>query len=91
MMKFKRIDDYIVDLEDMHLVNVDKGNLYQFDFNDMVVRKITHQSKAAFPIRYDEQTDSMMIWKQRRWQQINEGQKAIMFMFNHRIERAILD
>jgi len=90
MTKFKRLDKYIVDLDNMNLVNTDKGTVYKFDFDEMVVRKITIQSKAASPIRYDENTDSIMVWKQRRWQAIEEGQKAIMYMFNARVESTLL-
>lgn len=91
MNKFSRIGKYIVDVESMYLVNTTNGSLHQFNFDDMVVRKITTLSKVASPIRYDENTGSMMIWKQRRWQTIENGQKAIMYMFNERIESSLLE
>lgn len=91
MKKFDRIDGYIVDLEEMHLINTDNNLLYKFDFDDMTVRKITAQSKAAYPIRYDENTNSMMVWKQRRWQAIGDSQKAIMYMFNAKVEQHLLE
>lgn len=91
MKKFDRVGNYIVDLELMYLVNTTNGALYQFNFDDMVVRKITAQSKAASPIRYDENTDKMLIWKQRRWKPIAEGQEAIMIMFNSRVESELLN
>lgn len=90
-MKFNRIGDHLIDLQNMFLVNTEKGITWHFNFNEMVARKITTQSKAAHPIRYDENSDRMMIWKQRRWQAIENGQEAILFMFNHRIESTLLE
>lgn len=89
--KFKKMGRYIIDLQDMYLCDTLKGSLHKFDFSDMTVRKITTQSSAASPIRYDEESESIMTWKQRRWQKIEDGQQAIMFMFNHRIEAQLLE
>ena len=90
-MKFKRIDNYVVDIDKMYLVNTDRGIIHNFDFDNMIVRKISQQGKVASPIRYDEETDKMLIWKQRRWQPIESGQKAILYMFNARIESSLLE
>lgn len=91
MKKFSRIDGYIVDLEEMYLINTDNSVMHKFDFEEMVVRKITIQSKTAFPIKYDKNTNTIMVWKQRRWQSINDGQEAVMYMFNARIEQHLLE
>ena len=89
MKKFK---DFIVDLDGMHLVNTNNGLLYKFNFTDMIMTKITKQSKANFPIRYDNNTQSILIWHQRRWQERADGieMEAIIYMFNHSVEQQLL-
>lgn len=91
MKKLSKIENYIIDLEEMFLINTDNNVMHKFDFEDMTVRKITQQSKAAYPIRYDENTRSMLVWKQRKWQQINGGQEAIIYMFNAKVEQQLLE
>lgn len=90
-MTFKRLGKYILDIEDSHLINVNSGAVFKFDFTDMVLTKINSASKPKFPIKYDQENQTMMVWKQKRWQPIEEGQKAIKIMFEAHIEGVLLD
>lgn len=90
-MQFKRLGEYLIDLEMMNLVNVQKGKVYKFDFDNMTVTNMSTPNNTTAPIRYDESSDSVLVWRNSAWKPIPDGADAVVFMFHYRIEKQILN
>ena len=87
-----KFEGFIVDLDGMYLVNINDSTLVKFDFTDMVVIKITKQSRAKYPIKYCYKKQTILIWQQRGWQDMgnDEAIKAIKYMFDCSVDQQIL-
>lgn len=90
-MQFTRLKQYLIDLEQMYLVNTTSGKVYQFDFGNMTVTNRSTPTKTKAPIRYDEDQDTILVWRCGSWKKIPDGPEAALLMFNHKVERQLLD
>lgn len=97
-MMFKRIGNCIIDIEGSYITDTDVGIVYKFDFKNMYATKVTGVATAPFPIRYNEETKSIVRWKgKEQWVDFNTSYStgpdfanAIMYLFNEQVERQIL-
>ncbi len=88
---FKRINDCIIDIEGSNLINTDDGLVFNFDFEEMTVKKITKLATGIYPIKWDSRVECMMIWYQRHWKPFQQDQTAVKYLFESKIEEIILN
>lgn len=92
-MMFKRLDNYLVDIEHSTVIDTDKGIILKFDLNDMTMRKVISTTKGGgtpTPIKYSEDSGGLVYWKTNRWMPFGTSDDAVQFLFNSKIEKAVL-
>lgn len=90
-MMFNKIDNHIVDVEGSYVISLENGLVQYFNFKDMTVHRISPQKPCPRPIRYDEESQSVMHWTKGYWAQFVDGKEAIKHLFHTTIEGNILE
>lgn len=93
MMMFKKLDNYLIDIEDSSVIDTSRGVIFRFDFDEMTVRKVVSTTKGGgtpTPVKYSESAGGLVMWKSSKWMSFGDFDEAVQDLFNLKVEHTVL-